>query len=356
MSEQDVAERNAPEPADGQPDRSRAARIARALSFRRISALYIFVVLFAVFSIWVPDTFLESGTWRSLLSTQSLTAIVAIGLVIPVAAGAFDLAVGAEVGLGAILVAWLISSSGLSIGLAIVLALAGGAAIGLASGIAITRFRIDSFIATLGMSSVLLALISWISGDQAILELPQSFQNIASNEFLGITYSVWIMLGVAAIVSYVLDFTSVGRWVYATGGNSEAARLAGIKTSVVVVGSLMACGMIAGLAGVLNSATLGAGDPTIGPAYLLPAFSAVFLGSTQFRDGRFNVWGTVVAAYVLAVGVKGLQLGGAPTWVPDLFNGVALLVAVGLAQAQSRPGRRHPLMRMLRFRTRTEPS
>src|SRR4029077_15185349 len=113
---------------------------------------------------------------------------------------------------------------------------------------------------------------------------------------------------------------------YATGGNIEAARLAGVRVAAVVICSLIACATIAAFAGLLVSANLGVGDPTIGPAYLLPAFSAAFLGSTQFRGGRFNVWGTVIAVYVLAAGVKGLQLAGAPVWIPNLFDGAALVI------------------------------
>jgi ribose transport system permease protein len=100
----------------------------------------------------------------------------------------------------------------------------------------------------------------------------------------------------------------------------------------VVYGSLVACGLIAALAGILLTSRLGNADPTIGPGYLVPAFTAAFLGSTQFKSGRFNVWGTIVSVYVLATGVKGLQLSGAPVWIPDAFNGASLLVAVGLAR------------------------
>ena len=100
---------------------------------------------------------------------------------------------------------------------------------------------------------------------------------------------------------------------------------------------------------MLLTANLGTGDPTIGPAYLLPAFSAAFLGSTQFRGGRFNVWGTIVAVIVLATGVKGLQLAGAPIWIPDLFNGVALLLAVGLAKYETTATRAGAVRRLLRF-------
>ena len=98
---------------------------------------------------------------------------------------------------------------------------------------------------------------------------------------------------------------------------------------------------------MLVTASLGTGDPTIGPRYLLPAFAAAFLGSTQFRGGRFNVWGTVLAVYVLAIGVKGLQLAGAPIWIPDLFNGVALLLAVGMAKYQGTARRAGAVKRLV---------
>ena len=323
--------------------------VARFLSFRNISALYIFVVMFVVFSIWVPETFLNWDTWKALFDSQAVTAILAIGLVIALSAGAFDLAIGAELGFGSILVAWFLVDKGLPVVPAMILTLLAGAAIGLANGLLIVKARIDSFIATLGMSSILLALIAWVSSSQQILGLPESFQKIGTNEILGLTLPVYLMLVVALAVWYVLERTPLGRRVYATGGNLEAARLAGVRVAAVIVGALIACGAIAAFAGMLVSANLATGDPTIGPAYLLPAFSAAFLGSTQFRGGRFNVWGTVVAVIVLATGVKGLQLAGAPIWIPDLFNGAALLIAVGLARYEATATRAGAIRRLLRM-------
>lgn len=322
------------------------SRLWRPLSFRNISAIYIFVAMFILFSLWVPGTFLTSETWRSILSQQALTALAAIALVVPLSAGAFNLAVGAEVGFGAILVAWLISK-GISAGEAIVITMVGGVVVGIVNGLLVVRAKIDSFIATLGMSSVLLAMIEWISGNTQILNLPTSFQNIATNELFGITYPVYFMLVVALLVWYVLERTPAGRRVYATGGNIDAARLAGVGTQRVIIGAFITGGAIAALTGWLTSAQLAVGDPTIGPPYLLPAFAAAFLGSTQFRGGRYNVWGTVLAVYVLAVGVKGLQLAGAPTWIPDLFNGVALLLAVGLAKFQGSSRRTAAIRRLI---------
>ncbi|WP_134765174.1 ABC transporter permease [Nocardioides sp. 1609] len=318
------------------PSVSRARVLLRTLSFRNISAIYILIALVAIYSLWVPDTFLTASVWRSMLDNSALVAIVAVGLVLPLAAGAFDLAVGAEVGLGAIVVAWLLTEQGLGPAQAVVLTLVAGAAVGAFTGILITVANIDSFIASLGMSSVVLAAIAWLSDSQQILNLGEGFQDFATGQLFGFTHPVWLALVVGLIVWYVLERTPVGRRIYATGGNLNAARLAGVRTSLILVGALAACGAIAGFAGALASSRLATGDPTIGPAYLLPAYAAAFLGSTQFRSGRYNVAGTLVAVFVLAVGVKGLQLGGAPVWIPDLFNGMALLLAVGMARTQRR--------------------
>ncbi|WP_103355947.1 ABC transporter permease, partial [Amycolatopsis sp. CA-128772] len=320
--------------------------------------MYLLAVMVVVFSLWVPDSFLTAGTWRSLLSDQAITCLVAVGLVVPIAAGVVDLAIGTEVGLGAIVVAWLLLGH-LPVAVAVLLSLVAGAGVGVLSWLLITRARIPSFIATLGVSSLLTAVIAWLSGSEQIVGLPPGFSRIATGQFLGLAYPFWIMIAVATLLWYVLERTPLGRRIYATGGNvdamggsSEAAALAGIRTSRIILGALVTGGVVAAGAGLLETAQLSAGDPTIGPGFLLPVIAAVFLGSTQFRGGRFNVWGTVVAAYVLAVGVKGLQLAGLPIWTPDLFNGAALLLAVGLAAWRHPAGtHREAIVRLLRGST-----
>jgi ribose transport system permease protein len=329
----------------------RLARARAALSFRRLSAVYIFAVLFGVFSIWVPHTFLALATWRSLLDGQALTALAAIGLLLPVAAGAFNLAIGAEIGFASILISWLLVDHGMSVPLAVVVTILMGAVVGGVNALLAGVFKIDSFIATLGVQSVLLACAEWLSKSAQILNLPNGFDNFSTDKILGVTTTVYILFGVAIVVWYVLEKTPLGRRVYATGGNEAAARLAGVRTTAIVVGTFVACGVIAASVGLLLASQLGTGDPTEGPSFLLPAFSAVFLGSTQFRAGRFNVWGTVVAVYVLAVGVTGFQLAGAPVWIPDLFNGLALILAVGLAKFDGRVGATSALGRLFTWRS-----
>ena len=328
---------------------SGSRRVIRAVSFRNVSAIYVFVAIFMVFSLWVPETFLTWSTWKTVLNGQAETAILAVGLVLALSAGTFDLAIGAELGFGSMFVAWLLVGRGVSPVLAVILTILVGSGIGIIQGTLVVRYRIDSFIATLGMSSVLLAVLNWLSNSQQILGLSDDFQALGNNQLLGLTLPVYIMVLVAIVVWYVLERTPIGRQVYATGGNIDAARLAGVRTPLVILGALAGCGALAAFSGVLVSSRLAVGDPTIGPPYLLPAFSAAFLGSTQFRGGRFNVWGTVVAVYVLASGVKGLQLAGAPVWIPNLFDGVALLLAVGLAKYQVVPHRTGAIRRVLRL-------
>ncbi len=345
-----AAAKTAEQTASGSSDGPGAgARVRSFLAFGNISALYVFALIFLVFSLWIPETFLRWPTWRALLDNQAITAIAALGLLLPLSAGVFNLAIGLQVGFGSIFIGWLLIEQGLPIIPAMALTALAGGLIGSVSGLLVVKAKIDSFIATLGVSSLLAATITYVSNGEQILGAPPAFVAIGTGSLFGITYPVVFVVVIAIGLWYVLERTPVGRRIYATGGNIEAARLAGVRTATVIVATLTACGVVAAIAGMLVTARLGNADPVIGPGYLLPAFTAAFLGSTQFRGGRFNVLGTVVAVYVLAAGVKGLQLAGAPVWIPDAFNGAALLIAVALAKYQSDAGRTSAVRRLLRM-------
>lgn len=313
---------------------------------KNVSAIYVFIFLVVIFSLWIPDLFLTRTTWRTLLDNQVVTALCAMALVIPLAAGIVNLAVGAQVGAASILIGWLLVKQGMNPALAFLVCAGFGCAIGFGTGLLLVYARIDSFIGTLGVSSLLAAFITAISGGHQILGMPQSFADLGTNQLFGITYPVYFVLIVAAALWYLLERTTAGRQIYATGGNIEAARLSGVHTTRALIGSLVLCGLITSFAGMLVTARLANADPTIGPGYLLPAFTGAFFGSTQFKGGRFNVFGTLLSVYVLATGVKGLQLAGAPVWFPDVFNGTALLIAVALAKFQS-GGRAKAIARLI---------
>jgi ribose transport system permease protein len=340
-----------PEPDGDTADRRRRGGVSwrRALSFSNISLVYVGIALFITFALWTPDTFLTSTTAQLIAQQQVATALVAVGLVIPLAAGVFDLSVGYAVGLSAMLTAYMVGVQETSLVEAILIALASGLVLGCVNGFLVVVVGIDSFIATLASGSVGAAAILGISDNSQIIFSNATLTDMGNGKLAGIPIPVFYLLVVAVILWFALQYTPWGRRLYAVGGSRDTARLAGVNVNRVIFASLLVSAVCGALAGVVVTANIGAGSPDIGPSYLLPAFAAVFLGSTQLKNGRFNVWGTVLAVYVLGIGIKGLQLVSGATWVPDLFNGIALATAVGLAVV----GARHQaLLARLRRRRR----
>lgn len=323
--------------AEPAPRSAATTRLARNLGLDRLSGVYAWALLVVVFGVLVPETFLTSSTVRSIGAGQAVTAVAAMALIIPLAAGLFDLSVAATLGVAAVLTLRL-QGDGMSPGLSVVVALAVGAAVGVVNGVLVVRVGVNSFIATLGMSSVLAALAYWITdGTQLVVPLPSGFVEFGQSTLLGIPTPVWCVIGLALVLFYVMELTTAGRYLHAVGGNIEAARLVGIRVDRLLFLSLVSSGVLAAAAGALLSAQLGSSSADIGPAYLLPAFSAVLLGATQIKNnGRVNVFGTLVAVVLLATGIYGLQLLGTPPFISSLFNGIALILAVSLSLRANR--------------------
>ena len=305
------------------------------LGMDRFSGLYVWAALIILFSFWVPDTFPTSDNAKIVAGDQAITAMLALGIIIPLAAGVFDLSFAGVLGVSVAIVAYF-QSNGWSVWISVIAAIAAGAFIGAVNGFIVVQLRVNSFIATLGMSSLLVAAEYWITDGKQITDFNSTFLDLGTKPILGIPLPFYIMLVLAVIIYIVIEYLPIGRYLYASGGNAQAARLAGVRVNNVVFGSLVASSFAAGITGVVLAARIGTASPEIGPSYLLPAFSAVFLGSTQIKPGRVNVIGTLVAVYLLATGVKGLQLAGAPSYINDLFNGAALIIAVALAARSAR--------------------
>jgi ribose transport system permease protein len=300
---------------------------------RRGSGFIVGAILVLLFSLMEAHVFLTLNSLKDLGTSAAITAIIALGLCVPMTAGEFDLSIGYMVGAGGMLSAWLSSTQGMNIVEIIVITLLASALVGLVNAIMIVKFHISSFIATLGMGSIIEAFILAISNQQNIIGLSPSFINLGTLEVLGIPIEVIYVFVLAAVVWYFLEHTVMGRRLYAIGGGREAARLAGVNPNRLIIYSFIISAMVGGFAGIIVAAQLNTGSPDVGPAYLLQAFAAVFLGMTQIKPGRVNAWGTVLAVYVIALGVEGLTLAGAAQWVTFLFDGMALLVAVGIASA-----------------------
>lgn len=320
------------------PEATAAPKRRINLGFDKYSGLYVWALLVIIFSLWIPDLFLNLDNFKTILSFQAISTIVALGLIIPVAAGAFDLTIAATLTVSAVFTAWaLLNHKGVVF--AAVGALLIGAVIGLANALVVVKFKVDSFIGTLGMSSILAAVAYMISGGGQLV-LPEAgyypFLDFARQQWFGISASVYYAGALAIVIWWVLEYTPGGRYLYAVGGNPVAARLAGVKVGRIVTLSFVSSAVVCSFAGIVYLSQNANGAPDSGVNYLLPAFSAVFLGATQIRPGRVNVLGTIIAILLLATGVTGLQLAGAPTYVTQLFNGVALIVAMALAARTAR--------------------
>jgi len=303
---------------------------------RNIGVLYLYAATWLIYSLWVPDTWLTWLTHRSVINQQAILIVVAIGLIIPLATGVFDLSIAATMSAAAVVVSWLLVDRQWAVWPAIGVALLLGLVIGAINAFLIVKIRIDSFIATLGMSSILTAFAVWRSGNRSILGMPDSFLSLTTEFAFGLRSSVIIAVVLAVIAWFVIEHTPVGRYFFATGGGRDAARLAGIHTDRYIFAAMVVSAFVASIGGVLLVSQYGSTQAQSGAPYLLPAFAAVFLGSTQFKR-RFNVPGTFLSVLVLQSGVKGLQLAGvAVLWVENLFFGLALIISVGLSTYQRR--------------------
>ncbi|GAB7007509.1 ABC transporter permease [Nocardioides sp. AN3] len=324
-------------PTASTADRSTSSKPRKSLSHRlavdRFSGVYIILVLLLVFSFWIPETFRTEANVRVLLASQAITGIIALAATICLISGVFDLSIAATMSLSISVVGKLQAAAGINWLLAVAIALAIGALVGCANALVVTRFKIDPVIGTLAMSSILAAVSYWIaSGETILYGIDPTFTSLGGVGPLGIPAPVYYMLGIALIAWYVLEHTPAGRFVYAAGGNPEAARLSGVNVTFVTWRALIASGVLAAAAGVVLTMQLGTAPYAGGLPYLLPAYAAAFLGSTQIEPGRFNIAGTVVAMYIVAVAVRGLQLKYPDSpWIADLVQGVILLVAVGFA-------------------------
>lgn len=296
--------------------------------------LLVLVAAVAFFSIRLPDTFLQWSTFHDLIAGQAPSLVLALACVVVLVVGEFDLSLGATFGITQYIALHLMITSGLPVVAAILFALLLGGLIGLVNVALIVGAKVNSFIATIGVQTALIGLTTLVSnGNQPIFAgAPASFTAIGNTQVLSIPLSVWIALFFAGLLWVVLDYTSFGRTMRATGANRVAARLSGLRTTRALVIALLGAAVLAAFAGLLDTSRTGTSDSTSGPMYLLPAYAAAFLGATGSKSSTYGIPGTIQAILLVAVGVTGLQLLGAASWVTNFFNGVVLLIAVLLSQ------------------------
>jgi ribose transport system permease protein len=301
----------------------------------RFALVGIIVVLAAVFWALRPGTFGTVANVQVILGSQASLSVIALGALIPLMAGHFDLSVGAVAGLSGIACAAAMARLHQSLAVAIVLALAISVACGAVNGFVITRLRVDSFIATVGSGTIIGGLVQAYTGGLSISNgISPALTSLGSTHPLGVPRSV-VVAGIAVLaVWYLQAHTPLGRHLYALGSNPRAARLVGIRAEASIFTAFVMSAMLGGIAGIVELGVQGNANPQVGGVdYMLPALAAVFLGATVIEPGRYNAIGTVLGLIFVAVGVSGLTLLGVNSWVQSVFNGAALIVAVAASAA-----------------------
>jgi ribose transport system permease protein len=313
-------------------------RLARRLPVYGLPILALFLAI--LFSVMLPQTFPTMLNLRSVISDKAIIALLSLAAMIPMAAGKIDLTVGYAIVIWHILAISLQTMLGVPWPVAVLIVLVLGALVGFINGMLVEVARIDSFIATLGTGTVLYAIALWHTGGrQVVAQLPQGFLALNGTMVFGLPITGFYVIILAFCMWLVLEHLPIGRYIYTIGANPKAAALNGIPVRRYTIGAFVASGLLTAVAGVLLASKLRIGQASVGLEYLLPALVGAFLGSTTIKPGRVNVWGTLVGVAILAIGIAGIQQFGGSFWVEPMFNGVTLLVAIGIAgYAQRRRG------------------
>ncbi len=299
-------------------------------------------------------TFLLTENLLNVANQIAVIAILAIGMTMVIITGGIDLSVGSLIALAAVIATGLIGHLGaaaatnasmLAASLAAML-LCG--AIGIFSGLVITRFRVPPFIATLGMMQVASGIAYLLSHGRPIYQVPERFVALGRgvDPLIGIPYAVLLMAVLYVLAHLLMARTPLGRYIYAVGGNAEAARLAGVNVRGVLMFVYIVSAVLAGLGGVVMASQLKSGAPTYGLSYELYVIAAVVVGGTSLSGGEGRIFGTLIGAFIIAVIQNGMNLTNVESYTQKVVLGLVILGAVLLDQLRHTgwfrlPGRRH---------------
>ena len=318
--------------------RSRPLQDTVFVIFARYGVLIAFAIMVLVFAL-VAKNFWSVDTLKNILRDSSPGIIVAIGLTVVLIMQDFDLSISGMIGLAAGSAVALMVYHGWGWGWAIVIALLFGVGAGLVNGFLIAVLRGNSFIMTLAMATILTGIeLAFTNNSVVFTGVPEGYVKIAATESLGVSNQIWIALAIALFLWIVLDTTETGRFMYAIGGNPEAARLSGIRTRKLRIIGFVIVGITAAVVGILISSYSAAYNPGRGAGYLLPAYAGAFLGAACFRPGAFNVPGTVVGVLFLGTIQTGLTYLNLQTYLIGIVQGCILIGAVLLSTLAARKG------------------
>ena len=298
----------------------------------------IFLLVLCVALSLTTDNFLTVRNLLTILVQIAVVGILAIGQTFVMLTAGIDLSIGGILALSGIVCALLLTHTGLPIPVAFVLASGAGLLCGWLNGLLITKIRIPPFIATLGTMSVTRGVALVLTGGVAIYNLPEGFDWIGHGTLLGIPFPVVLMVSITVCMSILLHRTTTGRYAKAIGGNEEAAWMSGVPVQRTLMTVYGICGLLAGVAGVVQASRVVTGQPTAGLGYELDAIAAAVIGGTSLFGGVGTVWGSLTGAALMGVIRNGCNLLNITAFWQQIVIGAIIWIAVAWDSYQRRTG------------------
>jgi ribose transport system permease protein len=320
-------------PTDG----ARQARFR--VAFAALGMLPALILLAVIFQVINPR-FMTETNLLIVLQQSSINIVLAAGMTFVILTGGIDLSVGSILAASAMIavIVSLMPEIGM---LGVPAAILAGLAFGLMNGVLIAYLKLPPFIVTLGSLTAVRGVARLLGNDTTVFNSDLPFAFLGNGTFLGVPWLVIIALAVVVISWFVLRRTVLGTWIYAVGGNAEAARLTGIKVPLVLLFVYGVSGLLAGLGGALSAARLYAANGLqLGQSYELDAIAAVILGGTSFVGGVGSIWGTLIGGLIIAVLSNGLILAGVSDIWQYIIKGLVIIVAVALDRYRLQAGAR----------------
>lgn len=297
------------------------------------------VLLVIVFSLFAPH-FASMANLTNILTQISINTVIAVGMTFVILLGGIDLSVGSVLALATIVGGMIISNESLSPGVAITLAVIASALVGglcgFANGWVSERWKIHSFVVTLGMLNIARGAALQISDSRTIFSFPDAFNAVGSATVAGIPVIFLMALAIVLIGRFVLARTIFGRMIYAIGNNEEAVRLSGHNPSWYKTAAFTVCGSMVGLAAVMYMMRLNIASPILGVGFELNAIAAVVIGGTSMSGGKGSMIGTFLGASIMGVLNNGLLLLGMGDFARQMVTGLIIVVAVIIDQYRAR--------------------
>jgi ribose transport system permease protein len=303
------------------------ARRLRVSALRDYGIVLVFIALFIALAV-SSDVFLTKTNLLNILDQWSAVGIMACGATLVLVAGGFDLSVGAIYALSGVIAAKVAISTGVAVGL--IAGVAVGLVAGLLNGMLSTSGRVNPFIATLASGIMIRGLAVVISGGFLLSVSDKGFSQLGRGELIGVKWSVWAFLVVVLLTGFLLHRSVLGRYVFAAGGNMEAARLSGVRVNLVRTITYVISGVTASLAGVIVASRVATGQADGGVGIEFDVIAAVVIGGTSILGGAGAIWRSVLGVLLIAMLGNGFNLLGVDATYQDIIFGGIIILAVGL--------------------------